>query len=197
MQEVVLCRRLFHGYFLPAPRPICVFKDVLRDGLLSMCRCSFAVYTIRCVRPARPPSLRAHSLPRKRLYPVLFSCFSHPARAAATSLLAPLPKHSLALTSRTPTTPLCSLQHTHMQTVLLHLGTLHRLPFISWTLALTVIIATTATPTLTRFALWRLWLDPHKEGERKDLCLRSTSYKSTHTGVVQTVLNSELKYMYF
>lgn len=44
-------------------------------------------------------------LPPKVNYLTLLSCFSHPTRAAAPSLLARLPKHSLALTLRVPFPP--------------------------------------------------------------------------------------------
>ena len=60
------------------------------------------------------PSSDPHPLSREGLYPTLLSCFSHPAWAAAASLLARLPKHSLAFTSRTQTHI-----HTHTHT---HLG---------------------------------------------------------------------------
>lgn len=44
-------------------------------------------------------------LPPEGNYLTLLSCFSHPTRAAAPSLLARLPKHSLALTLRVPFPP--------------------------------------------------------------------------------------------
>lgn len=122
IQKVVVCWWLFHGCFLPAPRPIPVLKMCCTTVLSQMCCCRFAVSTIHCIKPSPPLPLAS----RKGLYPTLLSCFSHPAWAAATSLLARLPKHSLALTSRILTnTP---HQHTHpVVPALASQGCLHRI----------------------------------------------------------------------
>lgn len=83
---------MLNGCFLPAPRPISVLR-----------MCCATVYR-RCaaaVLQSTPSTVSdPHPHPRKGLYPTLLSCFSQPARTAATSLLARLPKHSVVLTSR-------------------------------------------------------------------------------------------------
>lgn len=71
------------GRFPPAP---------VYYSLSQMCYCSLT-HPLYQTPPFLPP---------KGNYLTLLSCFSHPTRAAAPSLLARLPKHSLALTLRVP-----------------------------------------------------------------------------------------------
>lgn len=108
MEEVGFFFLFFRGKnrcFLPAPGPVFPAPRTCAEPRFNVQLQVCIFCAIRTRHPSATPP------PRKGLYPTSLSCSSHPAWAAATSLLAPLPKHLFSL---------CIQTHSHTHTQWLH-----------------------------------------------------------------------------